>query len=275
MDRRVTIVPLAAATDESRFGAKAVNLGAAIRAGLPVPPGLALAADAVIGIAEGHAGAAETLIASEYLPGGRLAVRSSAIGEDSSGASFAGQHATRLNVLTHAQLLEAIRFVSQSAHTVAALAYRSHQGLAPEPRMAVVVQAMVDPVAAGVLFTRNPVTGADERLIESTWGLGEAVVSGAVVPDRFVLDQHGSVIDRAVGDKDIKIAYGDAEGTVEVPVPDDLRRVPSLTDDQVATLHDLAERCRAVWGPDLDLEWALDSRGEMYLLQSRPITTLR
>ncbi len=141
--------------------------------------------------------------------------------------------------------------------------------------MGVVVQAMVEPIAAGVLFTRNPVTGADERLIESAWGLGEAVVSGAVVPDRFVLDTHGRVIDRTIGDKDIRVWWADGDGTVETSVPDDLRRVPSLTDAQLAALHGLAERCRSVWGTDLDLEWAVDAEGIVSLLQSRPITTLR
>ena len=274
MDPRVGLVPLAHADHEPTFGGKAVSLGAALRAGLPVPPGAALAAALVDRVAAGDASAVDAVVDSEHVPAARLAVRSSAVGEDSGGASFAGQHATKLNV-TKAQLAEAISAVWESGRTPSALAYRTRKGLPAEPRMGVVVQMLVEPVAAGVLFTRNPVTGADERLIESAWGLGEAVVSGAVVPDRFVLDPRGRIVERHAGEKDVKVWYGEGDGTVEVPVAPELRATPSLTDVQVAALHDLAERCRRVWGPDLDLEWALDPRGGMYLLQCRPITTLR
>src|SRR5215207_10610522 len=142
------IVPLADARHESWFGGKAVSLGAAIRAGLPVPPGAALATVFVDRAVGGDKAAIEALLASAHVADSRLAVRSSAVGEDSSDASFAGQHATKLNV-RKPQLLEAVRLVWESARTGSALAYRAKKGLDPSPRMGVVVQALIEPVAAG------------------------------------------------------------------------------------------------------------------------------
>ena len=255
------------------FGGKAVSLGAAIRAGLPVPAGVAIGATLVDRVAARDHSAIESVLTSPHLPSSPLAVRSSAVGEDSAGASFAGQHATKLNV-RRPQMLDAVRMVWESARTESALAYRRRQGLAPEPRMGVVVQALIEPIAAGVLFTRNPLTGADEHLIEAAWGLGEAVVNGTVTPDRVRLDAHGRLLEFAIGDKDIKIGYGDDGGTIELAVDAHLRQAPCLSDADLAALYELAERCRRVWRTHLDLEWALGADRRMYLLQSRPITTL-
>lgn len=272
MDRRLGIVPLEAADNERVYGGKAVSLGAAIRAGLPVPGGAAIDVRAVDRIASGDRETIAALQGSSYVPATRLAVRSSAVGEDSADASFAGQHATRLNVRT-AQVHDAVRFVWESGRTESALAYRRRKGLAMEPRLGVVVQMLIEPLAAGVLFTRHPVTGADQRMIEATWGLGEAVVNGAVVPDRFTLDHAGRVIERVAGDKDIKVWYGEGEGTIEMPVAPELRATPCLEDADLAALHELAERCRGVYGPDLDIEWAIAPDRSVHLLQARPITT--
>lgn len=269
----VGVVPLSAATDESLFGGKAVSLGAAIRAGLPVPAGAAIAWHVVVGVAEAERLHTVAVVDSPHVPDSRLAARSSAIGEDSGGASFAGQHATKLNVRRHT-LLEAVRSVWESAYTPSALAYREKKGILATPRIGVVVQMLLEPVAAGVLFTRNPITGADERLIESSWGLGEAVVNGSVVPDRYRLSAAGTVIEFTPGHKDIKIWYDHRDGTVELPVEDHLHAAPSLTADQVAELNELADRCRGVYGPDLDIEWAVSPDGRVSLLQCRPITTL-
>jgi pyruvate, water dikinase len=267
------IALLAEAHDEGSFGGKAVSLGAALRAGLPVPPGAALGAVFVDRTAAADDAAVATLLASTHVPDTRLAVRSSAVGEDSAGASFAGQHATRLNV-RKPQLVDAVRVVWESARTEFALAYRARKGLAREPRMGVVVQTLVEPVAAGVLFTRHPLTGADERLIEAAWGLGEAVVNGSVTPDRVRMDPRGRVIDMVTGNKDIKVWYAEGPGTIEVPVEPALRTAPCLTGAQLERLHDLGERCRRIWGADLDVEWAIAADETVYLLQCRPITTL-
>ena len=264
---------LTAARDERVFGGKAVSLGAALRASLPVPPGVALAAALVDEIAVGAAGLLDMPLLAP-LRHGRMAVRSSAIGEDSDVASFAGQHTTILNVASDG-LDDAIREVWLSARSDAALAYRRRHDLSAEPAMGVVVQALVEPVAAGVLFTRDPVTGANERLIEAAWGLGEAVVSGLIIPDRYRLDPRGGIIEIEAGLKDVKIWYDGSHGTMEVPVPPAQHRALCLDADHLARLHALAERCCATWGPDLDLEFALGADGAIYLLQSRPITTIR
>ena len=265
---------LAEVSDEAVFGGKAVSLGAAVRAGLPVPPGIALSAPLVDRIASGAHDAVTAVRTSLELPRGRMAVRSSAIGEDSSGASFAGQHVTRLNVF-EAHIPAAVRLVWESARSEAALAYRAKRGIDRPPAIGVVVQALIEPVAAGVLFTRDPLTGADERVIEAAWGLGEAVVSGLVTPDCYRLDARGSLIDRALGRKDVRIWFDEDGGTSEVPVPPDLHEAPCLAFEDLERLYALSEVCVAVRGADLDLEWALDTHGDVFLLQSRPITTFR
>lgn len=265
---------LAEVSDEAVFGGKAVSLGAAVRAGLPVPPGIALPAPLVDRIASGSHEAASVVRSSLDLPRGRMAVRSSAIGEDSSGASFAGQHVTRLNVF-EPHIPAAVRLVWESARSEAALAYRAKRGIDQHPAIGVVVQALIEPVAAGVLFTRDPLTGADERVIEAAWGLGEAVVSGLVTPDCYRLDARGGLIDRALGCKDVKIWFDEDGGTSEVPVPPELQEASCLASGDLERLYVLAECCIAVWGADLDLEWALTASGDVFLLQSRPITTLR
>ena len=272
MDAGLTLVPLHDAHHEPSFGGKAASLAAALREGLPVPPGAALGSAFVDRAAAGDAAAVDALLGSAHVPEARLAVRSSAVGEDSADASFAGQHATKLNV-RKPHLLDAVRLVWESARTDSALAYRAKKGLDLSPRMGVVVQALIEPVAAGVLFTRNPVTGAEERVIEAAWGLGEAVVNGSVAPDRVRIDPGGRVVEVTVGEKDIKVWYGDEDGTVEVPVEPSLQHQMCLEPAHFDALHDLAARCQRVWGPDLDLEWALDIRGRIFLLQCRPITT--
>jgi len=271
MDDR--LVPLAEAAEESAFGGKAVSLGAAIRAGLPVPPGVALGTTMVERVAAGEPSAIDAILTSPHITDVRLAVRSSAVGEDSADASFAGQHATRLNV-RKPNIQQAVQVVWASARTEAALAYRTRKGLPPHPKIATVVQMLIEPVAAGVLFTRDPITGADERMIEASWGLGEAVVSGIVVPDRARLSPQGTVLDFEIGDKDVKIWYDEGDGTTETAVEEALRRVPCVDETHLSLLNELAERCQRVWGPALDLEWALGGDGKIYLLQCRPITTL-
>ena len=272
MDHRLMPVPLEEAVDGRVFGGKAVALGAALREGLPVPGGVALSVEFVNDVVAGHAGALANLMASSQLPKSRMAVRSSAIGEDSEEASFAGQHATHLNV-GRAGLASAVKAVWASGGSDAAMAYRAQRGLTGPPAVAVVVQALVEPLVAGVLFTRNPMTGADERIIEAAWGLGEAVVSGRIVPDHYRLDTRGLVIEQIAGDKDVQIVHLEGEGVQEMEMDEQRRHAFCLTPDHLRLLFDLSERCRRVWGPDLDLAWAIGRDGTGYLLQSRPITT--
>lgn len=264
-------VPLTEAADESRFGGKAVSLGRSLRDGLPVPEGFVLDVDAVDAIASDAARAAGSCEDLLLALGGRVAVRSSAVGEDAKDASFAGQHTTILNAASVEALIQAIAEVHQSAHTASALAYRARMGIAGAPRIAVVVQRLVDADCAGVLFTRNPTTGARERLIEAAWGLGEIVVSGAVIPDSYRLDPEGRVLERTIGVKDVALRLHAGGGTTEIVVDDARAHAPVLDDVALAALHALTLQCEAVFGQDLDIEWAFES-ARLYLLQCRAIT---
>jgi pyruvate,water dikinase len=205
---------------------------------------------------------------------GPCAVRSSAIGEDSEGASFAGQHVTVLNVGHEDQVVDAVLTVRESAHTQSALAYRRTLGMDEAPRVGVVVQRMIEPDCAGVMFTKNPLNGADERVIEASWGLGESVVAGLVVPDNYALDARGRVLRRIAGDKDIALRSAPEGGTVEEPVDADLVAALCLDDDMLTGLHNLAEQCESFFGKGLDIEWAFDG-GTLYLLQCRAMTRNR
>jgi pyruvate,water dikinase len=265
------VVPLEEAHEEALFGAKAVGLGAAARAGLPLPPGVALTGavvDAVAGGDEATIAEVRTLVGPL---GGPLAVRSSAVDEDSAEASFAGQHLTLLNVPSVDDVSSAVREVWWSANSDSAITYRQRVGLFTRPSVGVVVQALLDPDSAGVMFTRNPINGADERVIEASWGLGEAVVAGLVIPDHFRVDRSGQVLERTPGRKQIAIRKQRAGGTVEEAISTDRAEQLCLDDDQLGELHRLAEKCEEVYGPDRDIEWAF-ADGRLYLLQCRAIT---
>jgi len=266
----VNFIPLAAATAVDRYGGKALHLAEALRAGLPVPPGFAIAWPDVDACARGEGDLAA--LASALAGVKRVAVRSSAVDEDGAAASFAGQHATVLGVSPQGGLLAALQAVHASARTPSALAYRRKLGLATEPRMAVVVQALVEAEVAGVLFTRDPVSGADERVIEASWGLGEAVVAGLVTPDRFRVARGARVLAREAGEKDLAVRWrDDGEGTEEVSVTGPRVHGLCLDDGQLAALDALAARCEAVFGGAQDLEFAF-ARGALHLLQRRAIT---
>ncbi len=260
-----------AQADESQLGGKAVGLGAAIRAGLPVPEGMALSAALVAAVAAGDPAAGAGLsVVRDSLPG-PLAVRSSCVGEDSAAASFAGQHLTQLNVDSLDQLVEAVAAVWRSGCSESALAYRRKLGLAGAPRMGVVVQRLLDPEVSGVLFTRHPVTGADERVIEATWGLGEAVVQGLVIPDRYRLSPAGEVLERSPGAKPAAIRPR-LDGVASEPVAAHLVDALCLDDRRLAGLHVLARECEDAFQGPSDIEWAFTDAGA-HLLQRRAITS--
>lgn len=264
-------VPLGEARDESRFGGKAVQLGAAIRAGLPVPTGIALSAGLVEEFATGDA--VDELDSIFRVVDAPLAVRSSSVGEDSAGASFAGQHVTRLNVTNARQLAHAVAAVWQSGRSGGALAYRRKLGLEDEPRMGIVVQHLVEPDVAGVLFTRNPVTGADERVIEASWGLGEAVVQGLVTPDLYRVSRTGEVLERTAGQKRIAIRPLPDGSSARNAVAPSLIEALCLDGADLAALHLLARCCEQSFQGASDIEWAL-ADGSLYLLQRRRITRI-
>jgi pyruvate,water dikinase len=266
------VVPFTKACERSLFGSKAVGLGDAARQGLPVPPGIALSGELVEAIASGDEKAIEKLAKAIAALPPPFAVRSSAVDEDSTAASFAGQHLTLLNVHSAADVPSAIREVWWSANSDSAITYRQRVGLFTRPSVGVVVQTLLNPASAGVMFTENPVTGADERVIEASWGLGEAVVNGLVVPDHFRLDRAGQVLDRKAGRKHIAIRSLPNGGTYEEQVSSAQVNQICLDDTQLAALSQLALQCEKVYGPRRDIEWAFQN-GTLYLLQCRAITT--
>jgi pyruvate,water dikinase len=266
-----TVVPLAKARDEAIFGAKAVGLGEAARAGLPIPPGVALAGELVEAVAARQQRAISEVAKAVRALTGPLAVRSSAVDEDGASASFAGQHLTLLNVPSSGDLGAAIRQVWWSANSDSVITYRKRVGLFARPSVGVVVQALLDPDVAGVMFTQNPVNGADERVIEASWGLGEIVVAGRVIPDHFRLERSGEVLERTAGLKKISIRSAADGGTVEVDVASERVESLCLDDGRLERLNALAHRCDQVYGPARDIEWAY-ADDELYLLQCRAIT---
>jgi pyruvate,water dikinase len=259
------------AGDEAQFGGKCVSLGVALRADLPAPLGYALAVNLVNAVAneDESARAAVQPLFSELAPA--VAVRSSVIGEDSVDASFAGLHLTVLNVMDAESMVAAIKQVHASASTPEAIAYRAKMGVEGEPAIAVVIQQQILSEVAGVMFTKNPISAANERYIESSWGLGEAVVAGMVVPDSFRISSDGHIIEQVLGDKDVELVAVAVGETREQEVDEARQSSLCLSEDQLDRLHNLALNCEAVYGKHIDIEWAFHD-GELYLLQCRSIT---
>ncbi|NUT73225.1 PEP/pyruvate-binding domain-containing protein [Pseudarthrobacter sp. C4D7] len=205
-----------------------------------------------------------------------VAVRSSATAEDLPFASFAGQQDTYLNVVGVPAVLDAVRRCWASLWTDRATAYRAGLGIDPAAvALAVVVQRMVDAQAAGVMFTANPLTGSRRQVvIDASPGLGEAVVSGAVNPDHFVVDAlSGRVLERRPGGRGVEIRPVPGGGTERRQMQGG-RGTTCLSDSQVGGLLRLGLQAQEHFGAPQDIEWALDGAGRLWLTQSRPITTL-
>jgi pyruvate,water dikinase len=295
------VLPLSAIgrDDLAAAGGKGANLGELVRAGLPVPDGVVITTDAYAAVAA-HArlgpalataaedgGAAlraafttadvpdalRTAILDAYalLGSGPVAVRSSATAEDLPGAAFAGQQDTYLNIVGPDALIDAVRRCWGSLWTERAIAYRARRDIDPAGvRIAVVVQRMVPAAFAGVLFTANPVSGArDEVVVDASSGLGEAVVSGLVTPDHYVLDADGNVRERRRGRREV-VVRGVAGGGVEQCTGEVHEELP---DAVLAELAALARKVAAHFGRPQDVEWAW-ADGEVRLVQARPMTAL-
>ena len=303
------------AGDVDTVGGKGASLGELTGAGLPVPPGFVVTAgtyrtfieeagiddelfetvDVSVEDSAALSNAAdraqelilnapfpdslrsEVLDAYDGLGDGEafVAVRSSATAEDLPDASFAGQQETFLNV-TREALLERVRECWASLFTQRAIYYRQKQGFDHSAvNIAVVVQRMVDAEKSGVMFTSHPSTGDPRMIIESAWGLGEAVVSGAVSPDNYVVDRETETVEEAtVADKKVMHVRDEETGeTVERAVSDDRREQRVLSPDELDRLREMGERVEAHYDAPQDVEWAVYD-GEVYMLQSRPITTI-
>lgn len=206
-----------------------------------------------------------------------VAVRSSATAEDLPDASFAGQQETYLGIRGVDALLSHIQRCWASLWTERAIAYREHNGFPhTQVSLAVVIQAMVAPDMAGVLFTANPVTGRrDELVINAAYGLGESVVAGHITPDTYRLSRakRVRVIERSCGTKAQRVDALPAGGTMLTPVPPSDQTRLCLTDRHLHALVTLGLRVESHYGTPQDIEWAL-ANGQLYLLQTRPVTTL-
>ncbi|APW96341.1 phosphoenolpyruvate synthase [Halobiforma lacisalsi AJ5] len=302
------------AGDLEKVGGKGASLGELTGAGLPVPPGFVVTAgtyrsfieeagideelfaavDVDVEDSSALADAAdraqeliletpfpeelrEEILESYHEVGDGeafVAVRSSATAEDLPDASFAGQQETFLNV-TEEALLDRVRECWASLFTQRAIYYRQEQGFDHSAvNIAVVVQQMVDADKSGVMFTSHPSTGDPTMIIEAAWGLGEAVVSGAVSPDNYVVPRDGGDLEVTVAEKKVMHVKDEETGeTVERDVPEGKRNARVIADDEIDALVELGERVEDHYDNPQDVEWAI-ADGEVYMLQSRPITTI-
>jgi pyruvate, water dikinase len=307
--------------DEPGFGGKSASLGELLAAGIPVPPGFALATaafhafmaqaglqptierqlaalsvDAVESVRSACAEITDTIRSAPVpadvqeeiergyaaLGGAPVAVRSSALGEDSHTATFAGQQETFVWVQGAPGVVGAVRDCWASLYSPTAVTYRARAPQSPgAPAMGVAVQLMVDALVSGVMFTCNPVSGDPSIVaVNASWGLGEAVVSGEVTPDEYLLSKvTGEVVRRRVGAKQIEhLPAPEGGGTMQQDVPDERRDAECLTDSDLQALLDVARRVERHFGSHQDIEWALARKGttpeRLFVVQSRPVTGL-
>ena len=286
--------------DVPTAGGKGANLGEMTSAGIAVPPGAVLTTAAydsfmaqndisADNINENNAEDIRTAIRSAEMPSdiaeeilsfyrtlgenARIAVRSSATAEDLADASFAGQQETYLNVRGEDELIQRIKDCYASLWGDRAVSYRKTQGYDGKVSLAVVLQHMIESESAGVVFTKDPSGLTDDMVINASYGLGEAVVSGMVSPDEYRCDRRGYVKKAVIGSKEIKIVYGEC-GTEKVSVSDDMRSAQVLSADMIKRLADSALEVEEHYGHPMDIEWAVTG-GNIYILQARNITTIR
>ena len=301
--------------DAGSVGGKGANLGELTAGGLPVPPGFVITGDAYLAATEkagcrkrlaaivdeartaapdaldGLAREAQELLRAVRIPDDlatditnayerlgahtRVAVRSSGIGEDSEGTSFAGMNQTFTNVAGPEAVLARVVDCWASLYGARSIFYRSNKGMEAEPNIAVVVQEMVPSERSGVMFTVDPSTGeTDHMVIEAAFGQGEVVVSGQVEPDTYVVQKEGPrLLSGRIGTKAFEVVRGpDGEDLrVDLTPHDASRRV--LADDEVLELARLGLAAEAHYGSPQDTEWAL-ADGRTYLVQSRPVTAV-
>jgi pyruvate, water dikinase len=296
--------------DEPRFGAKSASLGELIGAGVPVPPGFALSAEAYLAAVDGVelegrsaeecarsirelrvpedlcveiAERYEQLAAGSGDPSPAVAVRSSAIGEDSEEATFAGQQETYLWVRTVDQVYKAVRDCWASLYSPEAVSYRAEMAAEDAvPAMGVTVQLMVDAAVSGVMFTCNPLNGDPSTVaVNASWGLGLAVVGGEVTPDEYRVSKvTRELISQSIGPKEVEyVPDPSGSGAVQCEVPPERREVACLGEAQLSALVEVGRRVEDHLGAHQDIEWAIardssgpDGLGELLMLQARPVT---
>ena len=294
--------------DVAAAGGKGASLARMAGLGLPVPPGFAVPAGALVAalpdggaelralLAGAHADdalasaadraqaivtaielppALRDAIAAAYAELGDdtpVAVRSSACAEDSQAASFAGQQETYLHVRGATEVVSRVRDCWASFFTERALFYRARKGSLDDLDMAVVVQRMVEADVAGVLFTIDPARGRRDRMVvEAVFGLGEAVVSGEVTPDQYVLARDGRVKRETLTTQPHAVVRDDAGGTRQEPLAPERGAARTLDDEQLAELAAVGRDLEDRLGMPQDIEWAIED-GALFVLQARPVT---
>jgi pyruvate,water dikinase len=300
-------------TMNGQIGGKAANLGRMTAGGFRVPPGVVVTVDvydrymesmgiksrigAVLSsidlddeasleraseeirslfVRDLEDGTAEALddAVREIDPDALWSVRSSAVAEDLASASFAGQQDTYLNV-RRKDITVSVRRCWASYWNSRAIAYRHRAGVDQlETGMAVVVQRMVDARSSGIMFTTDPVSGRKDRvIIESSWGLGESIASGLVTPDRFICDKRSTRLVDSTINRKVTGIFLSQDGTRSVNMDPAKQTAPSLSKGEITKVARMGKRIEDHFGAPQDVEWAIED-GEVYLLQSRPITNL-
>ena len=302
-------------SDADEAGGKGANMGEMVAADLPVPPGFVLLRDCYLasmsagGVADslnalhrsamaadpaeltgmcermqelvakaGMAGDVRERVLEAYRrlgPNAIVAVRSSATGEDGADASFAGMNATFTNVCGEQELIDAVQRCWASLFSPRVVTYRASRKFTTDPAMAVVVQVMIASERAGVAFTADPSTGAEDRVIvEAAFGQGEVVVSGSVEPDTYVVDKiTGEILSRRMGYKNFKIVRGADGSDRNIDLSDAEAQSQVLSDEELREIVALALVTERHNGCPQDTEWAI-ADGKIWLVQARPITTL-
>ncbi|MCW5202496.1 PEP/pyruvate-binding domain-containing protein, partial [Desulfobulbus sp. US4] len=312
-NRYISTLSAVRKNDINRVGGKGANLGELAGKGFPVPSGFVVSAEAysifftslrlqkilhslnkagknelsracgvirnTITNASFPGELAESILAAhQRLIGNRIdetvcAVRSSATTEDISEASFAGQHATYYYV-ERANLLRMIQYCWASLWSKEAVSYRNACGIEHSAAMAVVIQEMVRSEISGITFTANPVTCADEIVIEASWGMGAAIVDGRVTPDRYTLDHDTlQLLDQRIAEKSVmvpnKLQTETSSRLTEVPLG--LQQQQTLNLELLETVATWALKAEKYFESPQNMEWAV-SDGHFYILQSRPIS---
>jgi pyruvate,water dikinase len=295
----------AACLEVPRAGGKGASLARMSALGLPVPPGFVVPAEclaaalpdggAALRAALPDAERAQAIVGAAQVPdaiaaayerlgpdtqpaspagtGVAVAVRSSACAEDSDAASYAGQQETYLHVRGAAAVRERVRDCWASFFSERAIFYRQRKGSLDDLGMAVVVQRMVQPDVAGVLFTCDPIHHRRDRMVvEAVLGLGEAAVSGQVTPDHYVLKRDGTLKRAQVAQQPFAVVARPEGGTEERPLDPEQGGARKLDEEQLRELARIGDELEQRLGSAQDIEWALEG-GELFVLQARPVTT--
>lgn len=263
--------------DVDLVGGKGASLGEMANAGIPVPPGFVITTRAFRKFQNQELSVdvkMEILDAFDNLGSERVAVRSSAVAEDSSTASWAGQLESYLNV-DRDNLIESIRKCWTSIKSERALAYIAQQNISEDKLLvAVVIQKMVNSEISGVIFSVNPISNnANEIMIEAGYGLGEMIVQGMITPDNFIVDKKTYRIKgKSIQSQDKMLVFRDGKNQ-EINVPANIKDTQCISDDNVKSLAKLASLIENHYGFPCDIEWAKEEKN-LYIVQSRPITTL-